>query len=61
MSAHRIYELTADDHVASAPAVVDCPDDTSAIETAKQRLNGRIVEVWLEDRCVVRMKPNKMS
>jgi hypothetical protein len=36
---------------------VDCPDDTAAIEKAKQRLDHRIIEVWQVDRCVIRMQP----
>jgi hypothetical protein len=61
MSAYRIYELTAEDHVACAPTIVDCLDDAAAIEKARQLVNGRIIEVWLLDRCVVRIKPNKLS
>ena len=57
MSAYRIYELTADDHVAAPPTIVDCPDDTAAIENARQRLDHRIIEVWQVDRCVIRMQP----
>jgi hypothetical protein len=57
MSPYRIYELTADGHVAVAPTIVDCPDDSAAIERARQRLNHRIVEVWLLDRCVIRLQP----
>jgi hypothetical protein len=57
MSAYRIYELTADDHVAAPPTVVDCPDDSAAIERARKRLNHRTVEVWTQDRCVIRMQP----
>lgn len=55
MSAYRIYELTADDHVACAPTVVECPDDAAAIERARQRLNGPIIEVWSVNRCVARI------
>jgi hypothetical protein len=61
MSAYRIYELTADDHVARPPTIVDCPDDASAVEKAKQSLSGRIVEVWLMNRCVIRIMPNKIN
>ena len=57
MSAYRIYELTADDHVAAPPTIVDCPNDTAAIEKAKQRLHHRIIEVWQVNRCVIRMQP----
>jgi hypothetical protein len=37
--------------------IVDCPDDTAAIEKARQRLDHRIIEVWQVDRCVIRMQP----
>jgi hypothetical protein len=57
MSAYRIYELTAHDHVASAPTIVDCPDDAAAIEKARQCLSGHIIEVWQIDRCAIRMQP----
>jgi hypothetical protein len=53
----EFYELTADDHVAAPPTIVDCPDDTAAIEKARQRLDHRIIEVWQVDRCVIRMQP----
>jgi hypothetical protein len=45
MSAYRIYELTPDYHVAGTPTVVDCPDDATAIEKARERLGPRIIEV----------------
>jgi hypothetical protein len=61
MSAYRIYELTADDHIAAAPVIVDCADDAAAIEKARQRLNHRIIEVWRVDRCVIRMQPTNHS
>ena len=57
MSAYRFYELTADDHVAAAPTIVDCPDDIAAIERARQRLDHRFIEVWQENRCVIRIQP----
>ena len=57
MSAYRIYELTADNHVAAPPTTVDCPDDAAAIETARERLDHRTIEVWQVDRCVIRMQP----
>jgi len=58
MCAYRIYELTADDHVAGPPLTIDCPDDATAVERAKERLIHRIIEVWAKDRCVIRMHPN---
>jgi hypothetical protein len=61
MSAYRIFNLRADDHVAGAPTIVDCPDDAAAIAEARQRLNGHIVEVWRLDRCVVRIKPQRST
>ncbi len=57
MSAYRIYELTADNHVAAPASTVDCHDDAAAIQTARQRLDHRILEVWQLDRCVIRMQP----
>jgi hypothetical protein len=36
---------------------VDCPDDSAAIEKARQQLEHRIIEVWQVDRCVIRMQP----
>ncbi len=57
-TAAGFYELTVDDHVAHAAIVKDCPDDAAAIERARQRLtDGRIIEVWSVNRCVIRMEP----
>jgi hypothetical protein len=33
---------------------LDCPDDNAAIESAKQFINGRDIELWQRDRLIAR-------
>lgn len=45
MEQYRVYVLDADGHVRDPPDVIECPDDGAAIEQARQRLDGRVIEV----------------
>jgi hypothetical protein len=42
----------------SRPAtVIDCPDDSAAIENAKELPDGQAIEVWDHARLVARLDP----
>ena len=46
MPHYRIYTMTKDGHIHSAPVSFDCEDDRSAIERAKAIKDGLDLEVW---------------
>ena len=58
MPTYRIYVLEKDDHIQRPPTVIDCPDDSAAIENAKELLDGRVIQVWDHDRLIVRLDPD---
>ena len=57
MPSYRIYTLSKDDHVRAPPQVIDCADDSAAVATAKQLLDGQSIEVWNDARLVKRLEP----
>jgi hypothetical protein len=56
---YRIYKLTSDGHVESAPDVIECQDDGEAVERARAQLDDKDIEIWLHDRrvAVIKAKP----
>lgn len=58
MPGYRIYLLNHTDHVSEPPAIVECEDDQAAIEKARQLLDGRVIEVWEQQRLIARLDPN---
>jgi hypothetical protein len=46
MSHYRVYTMTKDGHIQSAPVTFDCDDDRAAIERARAMKDGLDVEVW---------------
>jgi hypothetical protein len=59
MANYRFYVLDENDLVRGPPQVFECPDDDDAVEKGVQLLNGRVVEVWIHSRRVVRLEPDK--
>ena len=57
MPEYRIYTVKKDGHLAGPPTVVDCLDDETAVNEAKQLLDELIVEVWQGARVVKRLEP----
>jgi hypothetical protein len=55
MPSYRIYVLDATDHIREPPAKSD--DDLTAIEKAKQLLDGKVIEIWERDRQITRLAP----
>src|SRR6202035_4385086 len=48
---YRVYALDSEGHPIKAIRL-DCPDDKAAIESAKQYIDGRDIELWQLDRRV---------
>jgi hypothetical protein len=61
MEQYRVYVLDAEGHVQDAPEVIECPDDGAAIETARQLLDGHVIELWNGSRRVISLAPTRPS
>jgi hypothetical protein len=48
---YRVHTVDADGHFLKT-IKLDCPDDTSAVESAKQFIDGLDIELWQLDRKV---------
>jgi hypothetical protein len=46
MTLYRFYKVDKRGHVEGLPEAVECFDDTDAVEKAKKRANGRLIEIW---------------
>ena len=53
MPDYRAYIIGRDGHFEKAVAL-DCADDSAAIESAKQLIDGHDVELWQRDRRIAR-------
>ena len=58
MPHYRIYSVTREGRIKSAPVTIDCDDDQIAIERAKSIKDGLDLEVWQERRRVAVLKSN---
>lgn len=56
--AYRLYVLSSDGHITGPPDIIECEDDRGAIETAKQLLDGKTIEVWDGKQLIIRVEPN---
>jgi hypothetical protein len=54
MTYYRAYIIGQDGHFKEA-INLDCVDDTTAVESAKQLVNGHDVELWQHDRMVAKL------
>jgi hypothetical protein len=50
MPHYRIYTMTKDGHIQTAPVSFDCDDDRAAIGRAEAMKDGLDLEVWQERR-----------
>jgi hypothetical protein len=55
MLEYRIFPLTSDNHIKSAPALVVCENNSVALKQAKKMLDGHDLEVWEGTRRVIRL------
>jgi hypothetical protein len=52
-AAYRLYFLGAHDHIEDV-RVLDCASDREAVESARQFINGRDLELWDRGRFISR-------
>ena len=55
MTFYRAYVIGSDGRFNAAHRI-ECDDDESAVEAAKQYLNGSDVEVWQQHRRIARLE-----
>jgi hypothetical protein len=58
MPDYRIYTLAEGGYIAWAPEVVDCANDSAAIEQAKKMLDGHPIQIWDGPRLVFVLNPD---
>ena len=58
MPDYRLYTLAEGGLVTWAPEVVDCANDSAAIEQAKKMLDGHPIQIWDGPRLVIVLKPD---
>ena len=58
MPLYRVFFIDGTDHISRPPEIIDCEDDETATATARKFVDGHDVELWLDDRLVVRI-PHK--
>ena len=54
MSYYRVYVVGPDGHFVDV-INLDCANDSAAIESAKQLVDGRDIELWQEGRLVTQL------
>ena len=59
MSHFRAYVVSRDGHFMKS-LVLDCADDSAAIESAKQLVDGHDIELWQRDRMIAKL-PRKQG
>jgi len=60
MTYYRAYIIGQDGHFKEA-ITLDCADDTTAVESAKQLINGHDIELWKQDRLVIKLPSSDFS
>jgi hypothetical protein len=58
MTDYRVYVIGLDGHFLKA-VELDCANDSAAIETAEQFIDGLDLEVWQGDRFIIRLVPKE--
>jgi hypothetical protein len=56
MPDYRIYLVTEDNHIASAPVKIACDNDLSAIRQSQKLLDRHDIQLWQGRRLVTRLK-----
>jgi hypothetical protein len=57
MPEYRIYTIGKDGHISGPADIIDADDDQAAREKAKQGLEGRTIEVWIDSRRIAKFDP----
>jgi hypothetical protein len=58
MTDYRVYVIGLDGHFVKA-VELDRANDSAAIETAEQFIDGHDLEVWQGDRFIIRLVPRE--
>jgi hypothetical protein len=61
LPSYRIYTLNAAGHVTLPPTTVEVEHDEAAIDHARQLQDGRDVEIWCGNRCVIHLAAPRQS
>ena len=54
---YRAYVFGPDNHIIQPPKLIEAFGDEQAIETARRMVDGHAVEVWDQQRPVIRLEP----
>ncbi len=55
MPTFRIFTVGPDQHFSGMPEIVECVDDSEAVDKAMQLANGLDLEIWDNKRMVARV------
>jgi hypothetical protein len=55
MPLYRVYFVDNSGHIDRPPEVIDCENDQAAAEKARQFIDGFDIELWLENRMVLKL------
>jgi hypothetical protein len=56
MLSYRVYVVDAEGHVLGPPYIVQFGDDDEAVRQARQYVDGKPVEVWLDAKRLARLE-----
>ena len=60
MRQYRIFILESGAHMTSQPPIeIECNDDGEAVNAAKQLVDGKDIELWVESRFIARFSRTK--
>jgi len=54
---YRAYVFGPDNHIIQPPKLIEAFGDEQAIETARRMVDGHALEVWDQQRLVIRLEP----
>ena len=59
MSQYRVYAFDVRGHIDAPPRILECDNDKEAIRRARQLVDGKPIEVWLDAACLIRIEPEE--
>jgi hypothetical protein len=54
---YRAYFFGPDNHIVQPPKLIEALDDEQAIEAARRMVDGHALEVWDQQRLLIRLEP----
>ena len=58
---YRLYEVSADGHIAMPPRELMFGSDEEAIAYARARLDGKVIDIWQLKRLVAHLDPHNLK